>query len=52
LRKLPGKTFDFTLVPGSGGVFEVEVDGELIYSKKKTGEHADPDELVEVVRQL
>jgi selenoprotein W-related protein len=52
LRKLPGKSFDITLVAGSGGVFEVEVDGRLIYSKKKTGEHADPDVLVEAVRQL
>jgi selenoprotein W-related protein len=28
-----------TLIPGSGGVFEVEVDGDLIYSKKETGRH-------------
>jgi selenoprotein W-related protein len=25
------------LVPASGGVFEVEVDGKLIFSKKKEG---------------
>jgi selenoprotein W-related protein len=52
LRKLTEKTFDITLVPGSGGVFEVEVDGRLIYSKRQTGEHADPDRLIEEVRQL
>lgn len=25
------------LVPGSGGVFEVKVDGKLRYSKRQTG---------------
>jgi selenoprotein W-related protein len=33
-----------TLIPGSGGVFDVVKDGELIYSKQKTGrfpEHAE-----------
>ena len=27
-----------TLIPSVGGVYEVEKDGKLIYSKKKTGE--------------
>ena len=26
-----------TLIPSGGGVYEVEKDGRLIYSKKKTG---------------
>ena len=29
------------LIPSGGGVFEVLVDGELIYSKKATGEFPD-----------
>jgi selT/selW/selH-like putative selenoprotein len=29
------------LIESSGGVFEVEKDGELIYSKKRTGRHAE-----------
>jgi selT/selW/selH-like putative selenoprotein len=29
------------LIESSGGVFEVEKDGELIYSKKTTGRHAE-----------
>jgi selenoprotein W-related protein len=28
---------DATLTPGSGGVFEVTVDGKLVFSKKKVG---------------
>lgn len=31
---------DLTLVTGSKGVFDVEVDGELVYSKKQEGRHA------------
>lgn len=38
------------LVESSGGVFEVTVDGRLVYSKKETGRHADPDEVVEEIR--
>jgi len=41
-----------TLVPGRGGVFEVTVDGQKVYSKKETGEFPDPDEVVRAVRAL
>ena len=30
------------LIPSRGGVFEVTANGELIYSKKATGRHAEP----------
>ena len=33
------------LIEGSGGVFEVTRDGELIYSKKETGRHAEWSEV-------
>ena len=36
-----GHDYEIRLVPASGGVFEVSVDGDLIYSKKETGRHAD-----------
>lgn len=39
------------LVPSSGGVFEVMVDGDLIYSKKATGRHAEPEEILDPVRR-
>lgn len=39
------------MIPSSGGVFEVTVDGRLVYSKKKTGRHADPDDVVRRIRQ-
>ncbi len=33
------------LVPGTGGVFDVTVNGELVYSKHETGRHAEPGEV-------
>ena len=35
-----------TLVRGGGGVFDVEVDGRLVYSKHATGEFPDERRLV------
>jgi selenoprotein W-related protein len=37
------------LIQSSGGVFEVEVDGQLVFSKKKTGRHAQPGEIVKLL---
>ena len=35
----------FTLVPSSGGRFEVTLDGELVYSKLKEGRFPEYDEV-------
>ena len=40
-----------TVVPSGGGRFEVSVDGELIYSKLKTGRHAESGEIEALLRQ-
>jgi selenoprotein W-related protein len=40
-----------TLVPGSGGVFEVTVDGKLVFSKKHQGRHAEPGEVVRLIEE-
>lgn len=40
-----------TVVPSDGGRFEVTVGGKLIYSKLKTGRHAQPGEIVRMVRE-
>jgi selT/selW/selH-like putative selenoprotein len=34
------------LVPGVGGVFEITVDGRLLYSKKQTGRFPTDEEIV------
>lgn len=36
-----GTEYSIQLVPSSGGVFEVVIDGDLVYSKKETRRHAD-----------
>jgi selenoprotein W-related protein len=40
------------LIPSSGGVFEVQVNGSLIYSKKATGRHASTGEILNIVKGL
>ena len=37
------------LVPSSGGVFEVVADGDLVFSKKRTGRHATHDEVLAAI---
>lgn len=41
---------ELTLVPSGGGVFEVDVNGERIYSKRATGRHAEPGEVLTALR--
>lgn len=40
------------LVPSDGGRFEVTVNGELLYSKLNTHRHAEPGEVLGLVRKL
>jgi selenoprotein W-related protein len=35
-----------SLIPSSGGVFEVVADGKTIFSKKQTGRRPEPGEVV------
>lgn len=42
---------ELTLATGSKGVFDVEVDGELLYSKHATGRHAEPGEVLALFRE-
>jgi selenoprotein W-related protein len=39
-----------TLVPSDGGRFEVTVNGALLYSKLQTGRHAEPGEVMNLLR--
>lgn len=39
------------LIPSKGGVFEVTVDGDLIYSKKATGVHATYEDVAGPIRE-
>ena len=39
---------DFKLIPSGGGRFELLVNGELAYSKKATGRHAEDGEVLKI----
>ena len=39
-----------TLVPGSGGAFEITVDGNLIFSKLQSGRFPQPGEIVQQLK--
>lgn len=43
----------WTLIPASGGVFEVVVNGEVVFSKKTLKRHAEPGEAkAAIVKQM
>jgi len=45
-------TKGLTLVPGSGGQFEVDVNGERVFSKKEAGRFPEIKELKETINRL
>ncbi len=45
LKEFEDRVASWTLIPSSGGVFEVRVDGELVFSKKQQGRHAEVEEI-------
>jgi selenoprotein W-related protein len=46
------KIESLTLVPSGGGCFELTVNGELIYSKLKTGEFPNESSVLKQVKAL
>lgn len=43
---------DLRLVMGAKGIFDVVVDGKMIYSKADTGRHANDGEILELFTEL
>ena len=41
---------DVGLTPSGGGVFEVKLDDALLFSKKRLGRHAQPGEVLGLIR--
>jgi selenoprotein W-related protein len=39
------------MIPSGGGRFEVTVDDQLVFSKKGIGRHAEPGEVVGLIRR-
>lgn len=41
---------ELALVPGRGGIFEVRVNGETVFSRKEAGRFAEPKEVKQAIR--
>jgi selenoprotein W-related protein len=39
------------VVTGADGIFDVHVDGELVFEKKMIGRYPDPDDVLPLVRE-
>jgi selenoprotein W-related protein len=48
-RKLEFFIRSWMLIPSKGGVFEVTVNGEKVFSKKALGRHAEPGEVLAII---
>lgn len=42
---------DVTLIESSGGAFEVTLDGDMVFSKLRLGRHAEPGEVLSLIRR-
>ena len=52
LENLKQRVSTLELEPAGGGVFEVFVDGDLIYSKEQTGEFPEPQSVLDQVMEM
>lgn len=51
LKEYESEIESFTLIPSHGGRFEFSINDKLIYSKHRTGRHAEPGEVNALVKQ-
>ena len=47
MTTLKQRVKELKLIPGKGGCFELKADGELVYSKLKTGEFPDEQTILQ-----
>ena len=40
------------VVAGTGGVFDVHVDGELVFEKRMLGRYPEPEDVLPLIREL
>jgi len=52
LNQFKRRITSLELVPDKGGCFELTVEGDLVYSKLKTGQFPDEDEMEAAVAKL
>lgn len=49
LNTFKQKVSNLTLVPSGGGCFELSANGELVYSKLKTGQFPDEQGIIDLL---
>jgi selenoprotein W-related protein len=52
VREFEGEIESLEILPSDGGRFEVRVNGDLVFSKKQLGRHAEPGEVVGLVHTI
>lgn len=52
LTTFSGELEEVSLSPGTGGIFEVSIDGELVWSRKEKGRFPNIRELKNIVRDI
>ena len=50
LKDFDHEIAEWKLIPSRGGVFEVTIDGELVFSKKQLDRHAEVDEIRQLIK--
>jgi selenoprotein W-related protein len=51
VREIEAYVRSWRLLPSTGGVFEVTVNDEKVFSKKELGRHAEPGEVKALIEQ-
>ena len=51
LEEWEGVIGELEVVPGVGGIFDVHVDGELVFTKSMIGRYPQPDDVVPLIRE-
>jgi selenoprotein W-related protein len=51
IRKVHGGKIETKILPGSGGVFDVQIDGDLVYSKWDTGRFPSNDQILAMIAE-
>jgi selenoprotein W-related protein len=51
ILELGDRVKSLTLIPSSGGAFEIRANGKLLHSKLQTGEWPDFDDIVKAVKK-
>ena len=50
LEELEPRVAAIEVVTGAGGIFDVHLDGELVFTKSMLGRYPDPDDVMPLLR--